>query len=153
MKSPLRTAIAVLVLLGSASIADAQSIPVHSVWSDNSPLLVRDGITGVWSTPSLSFFSANWQEGTNQAFVHALATSGGHVYEFRLIGVATSTDNEIDKLWDVYKDGVIACNHCLGHIYGLTAPIGSHFKIYIGTPLAFGQDWFFSAYVTNRFDY
>ena len=153
MKSPLRTAIAVLALLGSASIAEAQSIPVHSVWSDNSPLFVRDGITGVSSTPSFSSFSSNWQEGTNQGFVHAVATSGGHLYEFRLVVVSTSTYDQIDKLWDVYKDGVLACDDCIGRVDGLSGWIGNYFKIYIGTPLAYGTDWHFSGYITNRFDY
>ncbi len=153
MKSPLRTSIAALSLLGLATAAEAKWVPVHSVWSDNSPLAVRDGDTGVWSTPSVGYSSSNWQEGTSQAFSHAVALSGGHLYEFRLVGVSTSTNDEIDKIWDVYKDGTLACDDCVGRVYGLSGSIGDYFKIYVGTPFGYAEKWHFSGYITNRFDY
>ncbi|HEV7666937.1 MAG TPA: hypothetical protein VGS22_00310 [Thermoanaerobaculia bacterium] len=153
MKSPLRIAFTALALLGAASIAEAKWVPVHSVWSDNSPLAVRDGATGVWSTPTLGYSSSNWQEGTSQAFSHAVALSDGHLYEFRLVTVSTSDNDQIGKLWDVYKDGVLACNDCVGKVYGLSGPIGAYFKIYVGTPFAYAELWHFSGYITNRFDY
>lgn len=153
MKSSLRTAFAALALLGAAATAEAKWFPVHSVWSDNSPLAVKDGATGVWSTPTLGYSSSNWQEGTPQAFAHAVALSGGHQYEFQLVAVSTSTNDQIDKLWDVYKDGVLACDDCVGRIYGLSGAIGDYFKIYVGTPFGYAEDWHFSGYITNRFDY
>ncbi len=153
MKSPLRTAVAALALLGSASIAEAKWVPVHSVWSDNSPLAVKDGETGEWFTPDLGYSSSNWQEGTEQAFSHAVAFGNGHLYEFRLVTVSTSDNDEIGKLWDVYKDGVLACDDCVGKVYGLSGAIGDYFKIYVGSPFAYAETWHFSGYITNRFDY
>lgn len=56
-------------------------------------------------------------------------------------------------LWDVYRNGSLVCNHCVGKVYGLSGAIGSYFKIYVGTPLAYAETWHFSGYITNRFDY
>ncbi len=153
MKSTLRIAVATLALFAATVTAEAKWVPVHSVWSDNSPLYVRDGETGKWFTPDLGYSASSWQEGTEQAFSHAVAFGNGHLYEFRLVTVSTSDNDEIGKLWDVYKDGTLACDDCVGKVYGLSGSIGDYFKIYVGTPSAYGEIWHFSGYITNRFDY
>jgi hypothetical protein len=146
------SAVALLFSLFAAS-AQAKWLPVHSVWCEDRPILVRDGETGKTYTPDLGYSANSWQESTPQSFSHAVALAGGNQYEFRLI---TTSSNDVDSIlgiWDVYKNGVLACNHCIGKAYGLSGAIGSYFKIYVGTPLVYAENWHFSGYITNRFDY
>jgi hypothetical protein len=143
--------VAVSSLLASA--AGAKWLPVHSVWCDDRPLAVVDGDTGVAYTPSSGDSASSWQETTPQAFSHAVATTSNGLYEFRLVAVSASDNDSILGLWDIYRNGTLACNHCVGKVYLLSGAIGSYFKIYAGTPLAYAEKWHFSGYITNRFDY
>ncbi len=143
-----------LALLALALATPAVAQDVHSVWSDT-PLAVRDGDTDTWLTPTAGNSASGWQEGTPQAFVNAQAQAGGNSYEFRLVALGSSTGSEITGLWDVYRNGSLLCASCVGVAYGLdqAAGVGNYFKIYIGDPLAYAEDWHFSGYITNRSDY
>ena len=153
MRLPIRF-LGIALLLGLfSSAAWAKWIPVHSVWSDNQPLYVADGDTGKWYTSTLGFSASSWQETTPQAFSHAVALAGGSLYEFRLVSVSSSDSDSILGLWDIYRDGTLVCNLCVGQAYGLSGAIGDYFKIYVGTPFGYAEKWHFSAYITNRFDY
>ncbi len=148
----IRAGVLVLGLLSMSSLAIAGWLPVHQIASDK-PLYVIDGSTGVGYTPSFGDSSSNWQAFTNQAFSHAVAQAAGGLYEFRLVHTSSSDDSTIVGLWDVYRDGVLMCDDCVGKAYGLDAPVGNYFKIYVGTPLAYAERWHFSGYITHRFDY
>ncbi len=152
MRLSLRFLVAAFILGIFSSAAWAQGEPVHSVWS-NRPLAIADGDTGKWYTPTDGNLVSSWQENTPQAFSHALGLAGGHQYEFRLVAVSSSDFDSILGLWDIYRDGTLACNHCVGQAYGLSGAIGNYFKIYVGDPFAYAEKWHYSGYITNRFDY
>ena len=138
-------------LVMGASSAFAKWLSVHQVASAK-PLYLTDGDTGVSYTPSLGYSSSNWQVSTKQGFAHAVANTPGGLYEFRLVHVQSSDDYGINGLWDIYRGGVLACDDCVGKIYGLSGAVGDYFKIYVGTPLAYAEKWHFSGYITGRFD-
>lgn len=152
MRFAIRFFAAALVLGIFSSAAWAQGEPVHSVWSTR-PLAIADGDTGVWYTPTSGNSVSSWQETTPQAFSHALGFVGRHQYEFRLVTVSSSDSDSILGLWDIYRDGTLACNLCVGQAYGLSGAIGDYFKIYVGTPFGYAERWHYSGYITNRFDY
>lgn len=151
MRLSLRFVFALFALMVAVPLA-AQ--PVHSVWSDK-VLALRDGEFDTWLSPSSGNSASAWQETTPQAFVNAQATSGSDVYEFRLIALGSSTDDEIVGLWDIYRNSSLRCAACVGKAYGLnqSAGVGNYFKIYVGDPLAYAEDWHWSGYITARFDY
>jgi hypothetical protein len=153
MRQTSRLFLAAALLSLCASAAWAKWYPVHSVWSDDRPIYVIDGDTGVTYTPTSGDSASNWQETTPQGFSHAVATTSNGLYEFRLITVSANDYDSLTGLWDIYRNGTLACNHCVGKAYGLSGAVGGYFKIYAGTPLAYAEKWHFSAYITNRFDY
>ena len=151
MRASLRLALALIALLAAAPLA-AQ--PVHSVWSDTE-LGLRDGEFDVWLTPTSGNSVSSWQEGTSEAFSNAIADAGRDNYEFRLVAVTSSDSDSINGLWDIYRNGSLRCNNCIGSAYGLSqaAGVGNYFKIYVGSPFAYAEDWHYSGYITARFDY
>jgi hypothetical protein len=153
MKSTIGTCVmAIGLLLGSTSLAVAKWLPVHQIASDK-PLYVADGATGAWYKPTIGDSSSNWQVSTKQAFSHAVAVTPGGLYEFRMVHATSSDDTTINGLWDIYRDGLLVCNDCVGKAYGLNGAVGDYFKIYVGTPLAYAELWHFSGFITGRFDY
>jgi hypothetical protein len=144
-----------LVALGLSlvsSLAFAKWLPVHQIASEK-PLSVTDGQTGKSYRPSFGRFSSNWQSGTSQAFAHGVAVADGGLYEFRLVRTKTSDDFGIQGLWDIYRDGLLVCDDCIGRAYGLDGAVGSGFKVYVGSPSAYAERWHFSGFITSRFDY
>jgi hypothetical protein len=142
----------VLGVLGITSLAFAKWLPVHQIASEK-PLYVTDGDTGKTYKPSYGSASSNWQVFTKQAFSHAIALADGGLYEFRLVHAQSSNDSTINGLWDIYHDGVLACDNCVGKAYGLDGAVGNYFKIYVGTPSAYAEIWHYSGFITSRFDY
>ena len=154
MRTIFRLLAAALVLATLVPVAaSAKSQPVHSVWSDNRPIYIKDGDTGQLYNATSGSASHNWQESTGQAFSHAIGVANGDLYEFRMVSLTSSDSDSINGLWDIYRNGTLVCNHCVGSAYGLSGAIGNYFKIYVGTPLAYAEKWHFSGYITNRFDY
>ena len=147
----LAAALVVAALVPAA--ASAKWLPVHSVWSENRPIYIIDGDTGKLYNAELGYASHNWQETTGQAFSHAVGIGGSNLYEFRMVSLSSSDSDSINGLWDIYRNGALVCNHCVGKAYGLSGAIGNYFKIYVGTPIAYAEKWHFSGYITNRFDY
>lgn len=143
-----------LLALSMLSVQAFAADPVHSIESEK-PLYLHDYDWGyTWS----SFYEGNsvssWQEGTPQAFSHVGAITAKKVeYEFKLVDVSFSDDDEIEGLFDIYRNGVLMCNDCVGKAYGLDGAIGDYFKIYVGTPFAYAENWHYSGYITHRFDY
>ncbi len=151
MRASLRLAFVLIALLAAAPLA-AQ--PVHSVWSDK-PIAIADGDTGAWYSPTSGNSVSSWQEKTLQAFSNAIGFVGATQYEFRLISVGSSDNDEIIGLWDVYRNGSLRCASCVGKAYGLSqaAGVGNYFKIYVGSPTCYAENWHYSGYIAARFDY
>lgn len=145
-------AAAIALTIVTVSPASAKWLPVQHVGSEK-PIAVVDGDTGESERPELGYASSNWQASTPQAFSHAIALAGGHLYEFRLVRVKGSDEDSISGWWDIYRNGALACKRCVGKAYGLSGAIGDYFKIYVGTPRVYAERWHFSGYITNRFDY
>ncbi|MFL5358295.1 hypothetical protein [Archangium sp.] len=121
--------------------------PVHNVWATQPGLISEPGASYVATSASCSF---SWTEVSGYAFINARAKAPtGDLYEFQLVSVTGSpTAYEVDGLWNVSKNGVPLCTGCSGLAYGLTAPIGSMFKIYVGN-----YSYHLSGSVTNRYDF
>lgn len=127
----------------------------HSIWS-NKPLLVRNGNTQKdYNTFKKGNAAVLWTEKTDKGYLHAVAQlSSGDTYEFILVAIGTSNDENITGLWDVKLNGTLVCDGCVGKAYGLNQPAGaSYFKIYIGDSLCYHELWHFSGYITSRFDF
>lgn len=127
----------------------------HSIWSKK-PLFVINGNTKMeYKTFKKGKAAALWTENTNKGYVHAVAqVATGDTYEFILVAIGTSTDENITGLWDVKLNGTLVCNGCVGMAYGLNQPMGAnYFKIYIGDSQCYHESWHFSAYITSRFDF
>ncbi|HEV2854103.1 MAG TPA: hypothetical protein VHC97_15010 [Thermoanaerobaculia bacterium] len=152
MRLAIRFLATALVLGIFSSAAWAQGEPVHSVWSTR-PIAVIDGDTGATFTPREGYSVSSWQESTPQAFSHALGRTNLKTYEFRLVSVKGSDSDSILGLWDIYRNGVLVCNLCVGQAYGLSGAVGNYFKIYVGTPTEYAEKWGYSGYITSRFDY
>jgi hypothetical protein len=143
-----------LCLAFSAPVAAQSS---HSVWSKK-PLLVKDGQT---NTEYNSFVKGNaalaWRESTVRGYAHAVAVITANLrYDFMLIKTTSSNADEINGLWDVRRNGLLVCNNCIGKAYMLAPsqiPPGNYFKIYVGTPTAYAEKWFYSGDKTERFDF
>ena len=126
----------------------------HNVWSTR-PLYVTD-----WATHAhfSSFVSGNasfaWTQATPRAYAHALAIVTPTLrYDFMLISTTSSNNDSITGRWNIKRNGVLVCTKCIGKAYILSAPIGNYFKIYVGTPLAYAEQFHYSGYITNRFDF
>lgn len=143
----------VLLLLVAPAVF-AQS--THSVWS-NKPLMVKDGVTNQ-SFNALQKGSAAfaWTENSPYGYARAVGVVNANlVYDFRLRRITGSPADQIEGLWDVFKNGVNVCSLCIGKAYGLSqaANAGKYFKIYVGTPAAYAEKWHYSGYITSRFDF
>ncbi|MBX2797029.1 MAG: hypothetical protein KTR31_05160 [Myxococcales bacterium] len=143
-------------LLGPATALAAD--PVHNVISHEDPYALNDDDAGVsYDATDIKSSEAlvSWQEKA-EAFVHAVAvTNTGDEIEFRLVEVTGSDNDQIDGLFDVYKNGSLLCDDCIGSAYGLdqTAAAGNYFKLYVGTATAYAEDWLFAGVITDRHDY
>jgi hypothetical protein len=134
-----------------ATAAMAQS--THSVWS-TSPLYLTDYDT---NTHYSSFVSGNmataWTEGST-AYFHAVAVISSRLdYDFELVSVTGSDGDEINGLYDIKRNGVLVCDDCVGKAYGLSGAVGNYFKLYVGTPSGYAEDWHYSGYITSRYDF
>jgi len=126
----------------------------HSVWSKN-PLLVKDGQTNIEYNIFVKGNAAfAWTESTIRAYAHAVVVITPKLrYDFMRTG---STADGINGLWDVRRNGVLVCNNYIGKAYLLSPspiPPGNYFKIYVGTPSAYAEKWFYSGDRTERFDF
>jgi hypothetical protein len=127
--------------------AVAFSSPVHNISSTSA---FEVDYMGVSYAPVSSNAVVSWNETTKQAFVNARATTaGGAVFEFQFVEpTASTTGDEIDGYWDIYKSGTLVCSHCLGSAYGLSGPVGYGFKIYVN-----GEYYGFAGRISSRYDY
>lgn len=137
-----------------AFAAPALAQNTHNVWSTR-PIVLNDGATGANFS---SFVSGNasfaWTQATPSAYAHALAIVTPVLkYDFMLVSTTSSSGAMITGRWTIRRNGVIVCSNCIGKASGLTGPIGSGFKIYVGTPAAFAERWLYSGSITNRFDF
>lgn len=144
----------VFALLGAFSMT-ALAQATHSVWNENKPLYARDGATGASYS---AFVSGNatfaWTQGTVRAFARAhVVVTPVLNYDYTLVTITSTNNDMIMGRWVVRRNGAVVCNNCLGRAYGLSQPVGNYFKIYVGTPVAYGEKWHYSGYITNRFDF
>jgi hypothetical protein len=141
------------LVLFPATAALAQN--THSVWSTR-PLYLTDYST---STQYSSFISGNmataWTEGggaTAYFRAYAVVTSSLN-YDFELVSVTGTDGDSIDGLYDIKRNGVLVCDDCVGKAYGLSQSVGNYFKLYVGTPAGYAENWHYSGYITRRFDF
>jgi len=150
MRLSLIAPLAALLTATPALAAD----PVHSVESEK-PYVAIDYDAGVkigkFKDGDAVF---SWQEGSDPAFSHALFISAaGDEYEFRLVDQWGNSDDEIEGRWDITRNGVLLCNDCIGRAYGLDGSVGDYFKLYVGTPFTYAENWLYSGFITHRYDY
>lgn len=167
MKKQTIVTLFVLMMLGVFSVS-AMAQNTHSVWTNDNGLVIRDARTGCDYTSLRAFdMATSWTEPsppTYPAIAHfrgvskAYATTPGcsdHFYEFTLIKTASTTNDDIVGVWNVYRDGVLACNTCNGTAYGLSqaAGVGNYYKVYIDDPFFGAQTWLYSGYIDQRKDF
>lgn len=155
MKKPLIGATIVFLLLLLPAFAMAQA-DTSSVWSQK-PLYLTDATTGIHYGPGdwKGITTINWKYKTRYGFYETYAeTATGDRFEFILVSISNSSDDYIEGLWDIYKNGTNVCLGCVGKAYGLDLPVGDYFKLYVGDSQCFSTtEWHVSGYITNRLDY
>ena len=155
MKTP-----SLLLLCLIPAIPALAADPVHDVRSDKAPHTLDDYYKGDQYLPSDiddSKAVISWQEKEKEkeAFLNVQVTaSNGTTFEFRLVQVTSSNDKDsIEGLFDIYRNGFLVCDDCVGEAYSLSVPVGDYYKLYVGTPSGFATNWLVSGYLTDRFDY
>ncbi|MNG03035.1 hypothetical protein D3C84_860960 [compost metagenome] len=112
---------------------------------------MQDGTTGSWLTATSGNAIASWTDNPlssgNQGFFNAIVYVGTTKYEFRLVSLASTTVDQIDGKFHIYKNNVLVAA-VAGSVYGLSQPVGNYFKFYDS---AF--NWHVSGYITDRLDY
>lgn len=150
----MKALLALGVMLFSVQAYAQSADPVHSVQCDDKPLYLIDYQYGVtYSTFKYGYSVISWQEGSDPSFAHATAYTPGGEYEFRLDTPHGNSSSEIKGEWDITRNGTLVCNDCIGVGYGLDGSVGDYLKIYVGTPWSYAENWHFSGYITDRFDY
>jgi hypothetical protein len=156
MRRPFSTLLLFGCTLFLSPLALAQQ--VHSVWAEK-PLYLVDGQTGTqYSSFQVGTATMNWQDKTRYGFFHARATvnapAGAIRYEFKLIGISQMDPASIEGFWDIFKNGALVCQGCVGKAYGLDLAVGNYFKLYVGSNSQCNDNkWHYSGYITNRIDY
>jgi len=115
-----------------------------------SPYLLHDLETDFWIENATGLCIIAWQPGTQRAFFIAFAIWRRVTYKFVLTEVFNCTNEEILGRWDVEKDGGLVCENCIGHVYGLTEPVGSYFKLYVGNETTYYEGWHLSGWIIRR---
>ena len=130
----------------------------HSVVSQK-PYYLTDGLSGNSYQSLKGTITMNWTDDTRYGFFNAVVKPytphplDPLEYEFVLVGISQSDNYGIKGSWDVYKNGAIVCEGCVGQAYGLNQPVGQYFKLYIGDPECNDYSWHLSGFVTYRIDY
>lgn len=167
MKKPFLAILAIALL----SVAATAQIRTHSVWTNNNGLAIRDAQSGCTYTNLTGGFvgfnmATSWDEPTpgNPADAHfrGVARAIGfslacpnRAYDFRLVASTVTGADNIDGVWNVFRNGVLVCNNCNGTAYGLSqvAGVGNYYKVYIDDPVFGPQTWLYSGYLDVRKDF
>jgi hypothetical protein len=123
----------------------AFSSPMHNVWANRAFSVSEPG--GGYYTSASADCALSWTEGTGYAVaIMRIKTTTGDFFEFQLASVISSTNYEINGLWNVTKNGVPVCTNCAAQAYGLTGPVGHGFKFN-------GSGYSTGATISNRYDF
>ncbi|MDK2125306.1 hypothetical protein [Parachitinimonas caeni] len=145
------TKFSMAIAMGLALSAGAQAA-THSVWSEK-PLALVDPTQGSFA-PIKGSMASTWNSKTRYGHMHITAQANPNLsYEFNLVSISSSATDIISGIWDIYRNGVLVCNGCMGKAYGIHAPAGNYFKVYIGDEQCMGEKWHYSGYITNRLDF
>ncbi len=139
--------LAALTSVVASSVALAN--PIHSTWSQSAPYaFVTPGFA--WQTPVAGEATFAWDESNPYAFASAKIKLGsGDVFEYKLVTVTASTlPGQITGNWDIYQNGTLVCGSCAGDAYGIDAPVGNYFKIYLNS-----FTYHYSGFITARYDF
>lgn len=121
---------------------------IHVITSDK-PLYFKNPSLSTNLDKVRGNLSISWNEKSNQAFFNAkVKIAFGIEYEFRLIETKACSEDSIEGLFDIMKDGKAVASGITGKLYGLNQPVGEYFKFYSSD-----EQWHLSGYITYRMDY
>lgn len=154
-----------LMMAGLLSVTAAAQLNTHSVWTNDHGLVIRDPDTRCDYTTLKGFdMATSWTEYTPgypaQAHFRGVSKAygithscGNHYYEFSLNNSVGTDPDTIKGYWDIYRDGVLMCSSCAGNAYGLAAPVGNYYKLYIDDPTYGANAWLYCGYIDQRKDF
>lgn len=117
----------------------------------NTPLSVTEAPSNATYTPQSGNIAASFSVGTRQAHVRARFTVNASLsYDVQLASVATAQGDLVVGLWDVYRNGVLVCNGCVGRMWGLVPNTLTPLTISIGDAYSASEKWRFSGTVNYR---
>jgi hypothetical protein len=153
-----------LVITGLVSIPALAKYQTHSIWTNDNGLVIVDAKTHCeytslaafdmatsWTEPTPGYAAMAHFRGVSKAYglIHGCAD---HFYEFTLIKTASTSTDDIQGAWDVYRDGTLMCSACDGIAYGLSQSTGLYYKVVIYDPV-FGAYWNYIGYIDQRKDF
>lgn len=166
MKKQTFLTLLILMVVGLFTVSAMAQIKTHSVWTNSHGLAIRDATTGCWYTGFSGFnMATSWNEPTAgtvpaDAFFRGVSKAGvagctTYFYDFRLVISSSTTDDQIDGKWDVYRNNVLMCSSCSGSAYGLNQTVGgvNYYKVYIDDPFFGPSTWLYSGYLDQRKDF
>ena len=171
MKKNLIIVIFAMLAASLLSISAMAQVKTHSVWTNNNGLVIRDAQTGCTYTNLTGGFggfnmATSWTEPTPgdpaEAHFRGVAKAAGFSlacvtrgYDFRLVSSTVTGPDNIDGVWNVFRNGVLVCGGCNGTAYNLSVPagVGNYYKVYIDDPVFGPATWLYSGYLDVRKDF
>ncbi len=106
--------------------------------------------TGATYTPLNGNLIASYSVGTRYGHVRVKSQVTGNLsYEIQLVSVATAQNDLVVGLWDVWRNGVLVCNGCVGRMFGLV-PSSPSVTISIGDAYSATEKWRYVGNISYR---
>lgn len=164
MKKQIILTFVALVITGLASVSAMAKYQTHSIWTNDNGLVIYDAETGCqyyslaafdmatsWTEPTPGYPAMAHFRGVSKAYAYTLGCTD-HFYEFSLHKTASTSSDDIQGAWDVYRDGTLMCSACDGIAYGLSQSTGQYYKVVVYDP-AYSSYWNYIGYIDQRKDF
>lgn len=142
-----------LVCSLAGSVMAANNITVVS----NAPLSVLDGTNNATYTPQSGNVATSFSIATRLGHARALINvSPSQNYDVRLVSVGNVANDVVFGLWDIYRNGTLVCNACVGRMWGVVNVQGPNpmpLIISIGDAYSFNEKWRFTSTVNYRSEF
>lgn len=164
MKKQIIITLFALVLTALLSGSAMAKYSTHSIWTNDNGLVIYDAKTGCqyyslaafdmatsWTEPTPGYAAQAHFRGVSKAYGFTFGCAD-HFYEFALVKTTSTSNDDIQGAWDVYRDGTLMCGSCDGIAYGLSQSTGNYYKVVVYDPV-YAAYWNYIGYIDQRKDF